>query len=284
MGTAGQQVVHQPTVTAPGAQVITGQLPVTTPDASVMHYTLLSVPRHASEETIHASYLQQAKLYHPDLSPSEGMRGMFIRLAVAYRVLHEVLWRREYDKFLDGVPGSREPDVVMEMEEAIFLYQEVDHVTSFPMASPLEDVMYGGLATTTEQPPQEGWLCDKGSHSDPKPCVVSTEVKEVRTFDTSELSCVGLEKGLHVRQAVIVENEGSQEVGVAVEKLEGDRWNFAISESKDLEREDDSWRKKWLPVWMGQYEILRRRASNVVQCQEVTMSKGGNAPWQKPLQ
>ena len=62
-------------------------------------YSVLGVPRNASEEDIKKAYRRQALLFHPDKNKSPGAEEQFKRITEAYSVLTEPDKRRIFDAY-----------------------------------------------------------------------------------------------------------------------------------------------------------------------------------------
>lgn len=71
------------------------------------YYSLLGVPRDASDEVIRRAYRRRAKLAHPDLRPGAESERLMRQLNVARDTLLDPAQRRSYD--LRSVPGVSKP-------------------------------------------------------------------------------------------------------------------------------------------------------------------------------
>ena len=76
--------------------------------ASLDHYEVLQVSRHADPETIHGVYRLQAQRFHPDNSET-GDPEIFRAVANAYKVLGDPEQRAVYDVQLESRRKSRWP-------------------------------------------------------------------------------------------------------------------------------------------------------------------------------
>jgi len=54
-------------------------------------YKVLDIPRNSSKAEVRAAYLEQMKLYHPDISLDEDSAEIAVQLNAAYQQLMEVL-------------------------------------------------------------------------------------------------------------------------------------------------------------------------------------------------
>jgi len=64
------------------------------------YYSVLGVPRTATEKDIRAAYRKLARKYHPDLNPGDkGAEARFKELQAAYDVLSDAEKRKKYDRF-----------------------------------------------------------------------------------------------------------------------------------------------------------------------------------------
>lgn len=73
--------------------------------AVINYYSVLSVQRTDSEETIKKAYRKLAKKYHPDLNPGDTVAEKKMReIGEAWEVLGDADKRKKYDQELDGGP------------------------------------------------------------------------------------------------------------------------------------------------------------------------------------
>ena len=71
------------------------------------YYARLGVQRSASDKEIKNAYRKQARLYHPDVNPSEDAKEKFQTINEAYAVLSDESMRARYDQFGEaGVKGA----------------------------------------------------------------------------------------------------------------------------------------------------------------------------------
>ena len=64
------------------------------------YYSVLGVPRNATEKDIRSAYRKLARKYHPDLNPGDkAAEARFKELQTAYEVLSDAEKRRKYDQF-----------------------------------------------------------------------------------------------------------------------------------------------------------------------------------------
>jgi DnaJ-class molecular chaperone len=64
------------------------------------YYTVLGVPRSASEKDIKTAYRKLARKHHPDVNPSDkNAESMFKEIGEAYAVLSDADKRRKYDRW-----------------------------------------------------------------------------------------------------------------------------------------------------------------------------------------
>ena len=79
----------------------------------VDHYSVLRLPKTASEEDIKKAYKVLARKWHPDKNPDnqEEATRKFKKVSEAYQVLSDTSKRRLYDREEEegGVPASRRP-------------------------------------------------------------------------------------------------------------------------------------------------------------------------------
>ncbi|XP_062845559.1 dnaJ heat shock protein family (Hsp40) member A3b [Trichomycterus rosablanca] len=69
-------------------------------------YSVLGVPRTASQREIKKAYYQMAKKYHPDTNPDDPQaKEKFSELAEAYEVLSDEVKRKQYDTYGTAGPG-----------------------------------------------------------------------------------------------------------------------------------------------------------------------------------
>ncbi|XP_066509809.1 dnaJ heat shock protein family (Hsp40) member A3b [Hoplias malabaricus] len=63
-------------------------------------YTVLGIPRTATQKEIKQAYYQMAKKYHPDTNPGDPQaKEKFAKLAEAYEVLSDEVKRKQYDLY-----------------------------------------------------------------------------------------------------------------------------------------------------------------------------------------
>jgi curved DNA-binding protein CbpA len=61
------------------------------------YYSILNIPRNATEKEIKKAYRNQAKKFHPDSSDAEGSEDIFKEINEAYKVLSNAKKKKEYD-------------------------------------------------------------------------------------------------------------------------------------------------------------------------------------------
>lgn len=61
------------------------------------HYTVMGLPRTASDQQIHEAYRQLAKRLHPDMNKEPDAVERFKQLSEAYRILKDTHLRTQYD-------------------------------------------------------------------------------------------------------------------------------------------------------------------------------------------
>src|SRR5512140_3647647 len=71
------------------------------------YYTLLGIPRSATQEDIRRSYLKAAKRLHPDTNVGPGETELFLDVQQAYQVLSDPAQRAAYNATL---PKEEEAD------------------------------------------------------------------------------------------------------------------------------------------------------------------------------
>ncbi|KAJ2471490.1 mdj1 protein precursor [Coemansia sp. RSA 2322] len=74
--------------------------------ASEDYYSVLNVPRDASQSDIKKAYYQLAKKYHPDANKAASAKDKFIKIQEAYDTLSDEAKRKTYDQFGSEGPGS----------------------------------------------------------------------------------------------------------------------------------------------------------------------------------
>ncbi|XP_076841275.1 dnaJ heat shock protein family (Hsp40) member A3b [Brachyhypopomus gauderio] len=71
-------------------------------------YSVLGIPRTATQKEIKKAYYQLAKKYHPDTNPDDPQaKEKFARLAEAYEVLSDEVKRTQYDTYGSAGPSGR---------------------------------------------------------------------------------------------------------------------------------------------------------------------------------
>ena len=72
------------------------------------YYSILGVPRGASQEEIKQAYRKMARLHHPDVNREDGTaEERFKEISEAYEILSDAEKRRRYDLFgEEGMPSS----------------------------------------------------------------------------------------------------------------------------------------------------------------------------------
>ena len=70
------------------------------------YYSLLGVPRDASDEDIKKAYRKLAMKYHPDVATEEGSADMFKKIGEAYEVLSDPQKKQIYDLGGDPLGGG----------------------------------------------------------------------------------------------------------------------------------------------------------------------------------
>lgn len=74
------------------------------------YYSVLGVPRSATEEDIRRAYRKLARQYHPDVNKSPDAAAKFTEIQQAYDVLGDAERRKRYDRFGDDAgPGDAPP-------------------------------------------------------------------------------------------------------------------------------------------------------------------------------
>jgi len=72
------------------------------------YYSILNIPRNATEKEIKKAYRIQAKKFHPDSSDTEGSEDIFKEINEAYKVLSNAKKKKEYDASLGiGKPSQQ---------------------------------------------------------------------------------------------------------------------------------------------------------------------------------
>ena len=90
-------------------------------------YDLLSIDRDADMNELRSSYLQAAEASHPNISRNNNALGRkaFIHLAEAYQTLSDTQKRMKYDHSLTDGQIEKKSDVLMSMDEAIRIFEDV---------------------------------------------------------------------------------------------------------------------------------------------------------------
>uniref|UniRef100_A0AAR2J6Y9 DnaJ homolog subfamily A member 3, mitochondrial n=2 Tax=Pygocentrus nattereri TaxID=42514 RepID=A0AAR2J6Y9_PYGNA len=71
------------------------------------YYSVLGVPRTATQKEIKKAYYQMAKKYHPDTNPDDPQaKEKFAKLAEAYEVLSDEVKRKQYDTYGSAGPSA----------------------------------------------------------------------------------------------------------------------------------------------------------------------------------
>jgi curved DNA-binding protein len=70
------------------------------------YYSILGVPRDASEKDIKNAYRKLARKYHPDVSKEKGAEERFKDVAEAYKTLKDAQTRAAYDQLGQHRPGE----------------------------------------------------------------------------------------------------------------------------------------------------------------------------------
>ncbi len=69
------------------------------------YYTLLGLPRNATEEQVRSAYRKLARQYHPDVNTSPDAAEKFNKVTEAYEVLSDAERRQRYDMFGNAQGG-----------------------------------------------------------------------------------------------------------------------------------------------------------------------------------
>jgi len=77
------------------------------------YYSILGIPRTASQEEIRRAYFQAARQYHPDLNTLPGDTEYFISAQEAYEILSDHKKRKQYD---ESLPPLTEPEFPFSLE------------------------------------------------------------------------------------------------------------------------------------------------------------------------
>src|SRR3954465_15682434 len=62
-------------------------------------YSILGVPKEASEEDVKKAYRRLARKYHPDVNKEKGAEEKFKEISAAFEVLGDPQKRELYDEF-----------------------------------------------------------------------------------------------------------------------------------------------------------------------------------------
>lgn len=82
-------------------------------------YSVLEIPRSASEQTLKKAYREAARKVHPDRSTAPDAHEQFLSVGRAYEVLSDVESRSRYDYYLD----HPEEDLRNSLHKATWVYQ-----------------------------------------------------------------------------------------------------------------------------------------------------------------
>lgn len=73
-------------------------------------YSILGIPRTATQKEIKKAYYQLAKKYHPDTNPDDPQaKEKFAKLAEAYEVLGDEVKKKQYDTYGSTGPSASRP-------------------------------------------------------------------------------------------------------------------------------------------------------------------------------
>ena len=100
--------------------------------AFIDYYTILALPKTATQEEIKKAYRKLARKYHPDLNPNnEEAAQKFKELNEANEVLSDTEKRKKYDKYGENWQHGEEYEKARQNQQQQHSYSDFDGAQGF---------------------------------------------------------------------------------------------------------------------------------------------------------